>query len=213
MNKSLQWLGRIFLLIIIVTLSFLLVSMLTSVPHAGAQQSDPVVALQTTKGPIFIRVYIGLAPITASNFVDLVRRGFYNGLTFHRVESWVIQGGDPNGNGTGNFIDPDTRQPRFLRLETSPMLRHNAAGVVAMAHGKSPNSGSCQFYITKKSMPALDGAYSIFAGVIKGMDVVYNIQPGDRILSAAIVSGGRDSPERHVPTGPTQGGPSGDSGF
>ena len=205
MNKGLHSLG--------VGLLLLILSSFISHLRADAQTSDPVVVLQTTKGPIAMRVYLSLVPNTASNFLELVGGGFYNGLTFHRVESWVIQGGDPNGNGTGDFIDPNTRQPRYLRLETNQMLRHNAPGVVAMAHGKSPNSGSCQFYITKKAMPALDGSYSIFAGVLKGMDVVYNIQPGDRILSAEIVSGGSSRAGRQVPTGPTQGGPAGDSGF
>lgn len=152
-----------------------------------AQGGDPVVVLQTTKGPIAMRIFQSVVPYTAGNFLDLVSRGFYNGLTFHRVESWVIQGGDPNGNGTGLFYDGG--QPRYLRLETNRMLQHNAPGVVAMAHGKSPNSGSCQFYITKKPMPALNGSYSIFGGVVQGMEVVYNIQPGDRILSAEIVGG------------------------
>jgi len=174
------------------------------------------VVLQTTKGPIALRVFTGMAPYTAQNFLELVSRGFYNGLTFHRVEHWVIQVGDPNGNGTGNFIDPQSGQPRFLRLESNRQLRHNAPGVVAMAHGKSPNSGSCQFYITKKPMPALDGSYSIFGGKIQGMDTVYNIQPGDRILSAEIASAGGFGGRRAIQAAPVQRqpqGPVGDSGF
>lgn len=186
-------------------------------------QGDPVVVLQTTKGPIAIRVFYQLVPNTAGSFLDLVSKGFYNGLTFHRVENWVIQGGDPNGNGTGLYQDPQTGRTRYLRLETSPMLRHNSPGVVAMAHSRDPNSGSCQFYITKKASPALDGGYSIFGGVIQGMDAVYNMQRGDRILSAQIVGGGmgprggggggggqrRPQPQRD----PNAGGPPGDSGF
>ena len=188
----------------------------------GAQGSnDPVVVLQTTKGPIVMRIYYGLVPTTAGSFLDLVTRGFYNGLTFHRVEGWVIQGGDPNGNGSGVFVDPNTGQPRYLRLESNRMLRHNAPGVVAMAHGKSPNSNSCQFYITKKASPALDGQYSIFGGVLQGMEVVYAIQPGDRILSAQIMNrgggggggagGGGGGPRGVREPQPQQ--PVGDSGF
>ncbi len=166
--------------------------------------------MNTTKGTIVIRVYARLAPNTASNFLDLVSRGFYNGLYFHRVEDWVIQAGNA-GNG-GIFVDPETGRPRYLRLEVSPYLHHNAPGVVAMAHANSPNSGSCQFYITKKASPALDGGYAIFGGVIRGMDAVYNMQRGDRILSAEISSSGpsrapsQSSEARQPP-------PTGDSGF
>ncbi|MBI4532827.1 MAG: peptidylprolyl isomerase [Candidatus Melainabacteria bacterium] len=179
-----------------------------NIPVQG-QATDPVVVMQTTKGPIVMRIYLSAVPTTASNFLDLVSRGFYNGLTFHRVESWVVQGGDPNGNGTGVFIDPQTGQPRYLRLESIRMLSHNAPGVIAMAHGKSPNSASCQFYITKKPMPALDGAYAIFGGVIQGMETVYNMQPGDRILSAEITG----KPQRRPESSTNREAPTGDSGF
>lgn len=180
---------------------------------APAFAQDPFVILNTTKGTIVMRIYTGLAPYTANNFLDLVNRGFYNGLYFHRVENWVIQGGDPNGNGTGGFVDPQTGQIRYLRLETSAYLHHSAPGVVAMAHARSPNSGSCQFYITKQAMPALDGAYSIFGGVVRGMDVVYNIQRGDRIVSAEIVSSNNNAPRQGAASAPTAAPPTGDSGF
>ena len=171
--------------------------------------------MNTTKGTIVMRVYVSYAPNTATFFLDLVSRGFYNGLTFHRVEDWVIQGGDPTGTGGGGFVDPQTGQTRYLRLETSPYLHHSAAGVVAMAHARSPNSGSCQFYIIKKPMPALDGGYSIFAGVIRGMDAVYNMQRGDRIISAEIVrpGGSGSGGEPRQSSGSRQPPPSGDSGF
>jgi cyclophilin family peptidyl-prolyl cis-trans isomerase len=194
---------------------------LASGPNAAAQAQGPFVVLQTTKGPIVMKIFYNYVPNTAGNFLDLVSRGFYNGLTFHRVEGWVIQGGDPNGNGTGDFIDPATGRPRYLMLETNRFLKHNAPGVVAMAHAKNPNSGSCQFYITKKAMPALDGQYSIFGGVVKGMEVVYAIQPGDRIISAEIIQpagggGGGPAPGargagRMGEPQPAQ--PVGDSGF
>lgn len=194
-------------------LLFLLI--LFSATSAGAQSQDPYVVLNTSKGTIVMRIYTGMAPRTASNFLDLVSRGFYNGLSFHRVENWVIQGGDPNGNGTGLFVDPETGQVRYLPLEASPYLHHNAPGVVAMAHSRSPNSGSCQFYITKKASPALDGSYSIFGGVVRGMDVVYNIQIGDRIISAEIVnrSANRGGQQQGSASAPRQAPPTGESGF
>lgn len=161
-----------------------------SLPAAMAQGSDPIVMLQTTRGNIVIRVYRGLVPYTAGNFLDLVSRGFYNGLTFHRIETWCIQGGDPNGNGTGDFVDPQTGQTRYLNLEISPALHHNAAGVVAMARSQNPNSASCQFYITKSPVPQLDRQYAIFGGVVDGINVVRSIGRGDRIISAQIIENG-----------------------
>jgi cyclophilin family peptidyl-prolyl cis-trans isomerase len=152
-----------------------------------AEGKDPLAVLETDKGTITIRLFRKYAPQTVANFVELSKSGFYNGLTFHRVEpGFVIQGGDPNGNGTGDYIDPETKKPRYLPLEVSPMLRHNAAGVVAMAHAQSPNSGSCQFYITLAPEPALDLKYSIFGGVISGLDVVKKIAIGDKITSIKI---------------------------
>lgn len=189
----------------------LIISLLATFRPAAAQGGDPVVLMQTTKGTIVMRIYTGMAPNTAASFLDLVSRGFYNGLTFHRVENWVIQGGDPSGTGNGVFVDPQSGQPRYLQLEASRYLRHNAPGVVAMAHGKSLNSSSCQFYITKKAMPALDGSYSIFGGVLQGMDVVYNIARGDRILQAEIANTGGAG--RQSSRGSNQPPPAGDSGF
>jgi cyclophilin family peptidyl-prolyl cis-trans isomerase len=170
-----------------------LVLLLLQCQSARAQGRDPVVAIQTTKGPIIIRVFLGMAPYTARNFLDLVSRGFYNGLTFHRVESWCIQGGDPNGNGTGSFIDPQTGQARYLNLEINPSLHHNAAGVVSMARANNPNSASCQFFITKQPCGFLDNQYAIFGGVVDGVRTVQSIQRGDRIISAEILEQGGPS--------------------
>lgn len=179
---------------------------------ADAQRSDPVVCLQTTKGPIYIQVYLSRAPYTSRNFLDLVNRGFYNGLSFHRVESWCVQGGDPNGNGTGNFVDPQTGAPRYIRRELGGGLSHRAPGVVAMARGKHPDSASCQFYITKRPMPGLDGQYAIFGYVVNGINSVYSIVPGDRIESASIVSNGGDSQSSGQSNQPIP-QPAGESGF
>lgn len=178
--------------------------------QASATAADQVVEMQTTKGPIFMRIFYGLVPYTASNFLDLVEQGFYNGLTFHRVENWCIQGGDPNGNGTGHYIDPNTGQPKFLRLEVNRSLSHNAAGTVAMARSNNPDSASCQFYILKSPMQQLDGKYAIFGRVLNGMQAVYAIRPGDRILSARILPppGANTSQEQNAqPTAPAESGP------
>src|SRR5688572_6139967 len=104
--------------------------------------ADRTAVIETNKGTIKFRLYEEEAPITAGNFIELAQQGFYNGLTFHRVEpGFVIQGGDPNGNGTGG-------SKKTIPLEVKPNLKHDAAGVVAMARTSDPNSASCQFYIT-----------------------------------------------------------------
>jgi peptidyl-prolyl cis-trans isomerase B (cyclophilin B) len=144
-----------------------------------------VVTLQTNKGTIVMRLFRQHAPITVQAFLQMVKSGFYNGLTFHRVEpGFVVQGGCPNGNGTGDYIPSGQTVPRYLPLETSPYARHNAAGVVAMA--RKPNnrdSSSCQFYITLGPKQQLDNQYTVFGGVIQGIDVVQRIAIGDRILA------------------------------
>jgi cyclophilin family peptidyl-prolyl cis-trans isomerase len=163
---------------------------LCSEPKAQAQSQDPIVILETTKGPIVIRVYAGMAPMSARNFLDLVGRGYYNGKVFHRVETWCIQGGSTPGNPNSNYVDPNTGQPRFVPLEINHNLHHSQAGVVAMARSNNPNSASCQFYILKKPMPQLDGQYAVFAGVVDGQQTIYRIGVGDQIISGRILSGG-----------------------
>lgn len=156
--------------------------------QAGAKQDYPVAVIETSKGRIVCRLFKQYAPITCKNFSEMANSGFYNGLIFHRVvPGFVIQGGCPNGNGTGNYIPPGSDKPRFLPLEVSPYLRHNTAGVLAMA--RTPNgldTASCQFYITLAAQPALDQKYTVFGGVLQGMDVVKSIVIGDKIVSVSV---------------------------
>ncbi len=194
-------------------LTLLIGSYFSMLPAAFAQ-ADQIVMMQTTKGPIVLRVFLAAVPQTANNFLDLVSRGFYNGLTFHRIEAWCIQGGDPNGNGSGSFVDPSTGRIRYLNLEINRNFRHNAPGILAMARSNNPNSASCQFYITKSAMPQLDGQYAIFGTVINGMEAVYNMQRGDRIVSAEIVHPNQQkAPASNSSTGSSSASPTGDSGF
>lgn len=148
-------------------------------------QGDPVMTIQTVKGPIVIRLFKEHAPITVAAIIEMVNSGFYNGLNFHRVEpGFVIQGGCPAGNGTGNYVPPGQSEPRFLPLEISQSARHNAPGVVAMARQpNNKNSSSCQFYITLAAKQQLDNQYTVVGGVIQGMEVVYRIARGDKIIS------------------------------
>ncbi len=159
-------------------------------PAAASSETrpDPICVLETQKGVIMIRLFRKQAPKTVAAFMEMVQTGFYNGLTFHRVEpGFVIQGGCPNGDGSGLYSDPKTGKPKMLPLETTTQLSHNAPGVVAMARfPKNPNSASCQFYITLQPQPRLDHQYSIFGGVINGLDVVQRIQKGDKILSVSL---------------------------
>jgi peptidyl-prolyl cis-trans isomerase B (cyclophilin B) len=169
-----------------------------------------IVQMQLKSGMVTIEVDGDKAPVTAGNFIDLVNRGFYNGLTFHRVVKeptpFVAQGGDPLGNGTGGFVDPNTSQPRNIPLEIlpekaktpiyskilppdlKPQLRH-LKGAVAMARAQAPDTASSQFYIALDDINFLDGSYAVFGYVTEGMKLVEGIQVGDRIESLKVVSG------------------------
>ncbi len=150
--------------------------------------SDPTVVMETTKGTIKIQVFAGQAPVTAGNFLDLVGRGFYNGLSFHRYEpGFVIQGGCPKGTGTGGFIDPATGTERRIPLEVKPELKHDAAGKVAMARANDPNSASSQFYITLGPASFLNMQYAIFGKVTEGLDVVKELRANDRMTTVSIL--------------------------
>jgi peptidylprolyl isomerase len=151
--------------------------------------------LTTERGTILIDLKYKVVPLTVANFVGLAEgtiahnQGdgpFYDGLTFHRVEEdFVIQGGDPAGDGTGG---PGYRIP----TETHESLTHSGAGVVAMANS-GPNRNGSQFYITMRATPWLDGNYSIFGEVVQGQEVVNEIEKGDVIERIDIVRKGRDA--------------------
>lgn len=144
--------------------------------------------IETGKGNITIELYEDKAPKTAGNFIDLVEKGFYDGLAFHRYEpGFVIQGGDPKGNGTGGYIEPGSNRERRIPLEVSPELKHGEAGAVAMARSSDPNSASCQFYITLGPAAFLDMNYAVFGRVVDGMDAVKQIRAGDKMTSVKLV--------------------------
>lgn len=183
---------------------------------------EAVVEMVVQGSTIRIRVDGANAPITAGNFVDLVNRGVYNGLSFHRVvrqpRPFVVQGGDPQSKdpnfpaaqlGTGGFVDPDTKLPRLIPLEIkpegasepvystplpdagiaqAPVLPHRR-GAVAMARSALADSASSQFYFALTDLGFLDGSYAVFGYVEDGMDVIDQINQGDRIDTARVVSG------------------------
>jgi peptidyl-prolyl cis-trans isomerase B (cyclophilin B) len=143
--------------------------------------------INTSKGTITAELYSEDAPITAGNFADLATSGFYNGLTFHRYEpGFVIQGGCPLGTGTGGYTDPKTGKERRIPLEVKSHLKHDEAGVLAMARSNDPNSASSQFYITLAPAGFLDKNYAVFGKVTSGLDAVKQLRKGDKIESISI---------------------------
>jgi len=139
--------------------------------------------IHTTKGDITCQLFPDQAPLSVTNFIQLVQGGFYNGLTFHRVvPSFVIQGGCPKGNGTGG---PGYTIPQEIGM---PHIQ----GALAWARlpdqiNPQKRSSGSQFYITLEKVPFLDGEYSVFGQTISGMDIVQKIGQGDLIQSIDIV--------------------------
>jgi peptidyl-prolyl cis-trans isomerase B (cyclophilin B) len=142
--------------------------------------------LDTDRGQIVLELYAAEAPKTVANFEKLSKDGFYNKLTFHRVEpGFVVQGGDPAGNGTGG--------PGYeLPAEISPTEKHTRGAVAMARRGDQVNpdrkSSGSQFYICLAPAPFLDGQYTVFGGVVEGMDVVDKIKVGDHIKKVALSS-------------------------
>jgi cyclophilin family peptidyl-prolyl cis-trans isomerase/HEAT repeat protein len=151
-------------------------------PAAGAAVWSPRAILHTSKGRVELHLDVIETPLTTRNFIDLARRGFYDGLTFHRVvPGFVAQGGDPRGDGSGG--------PGYtLRCELSQ--QPYGRGAVGMAlSGK--DTGASQFFITLTPTPHLDGRYALFGHVAQGMDVVDSLRPGDAVLRVDIWDGTR----------------------
>lgn len=150
------------------------------------ETGDTVIKIETDKGDIICKLFDEKAPITAGSFLLLVEDGFYDGLTFHRVEpGFVIQGGDPAGNGSGG--------PGFaIPLEVSPDLKH-AKGVLSMARAQDPDSAGSQFFVCLGSGSAvnfLDMQYAVFGEVTEGIEVVDKIAIGDVMNKVSVVSAG-----------------------
>ena len=121
-------------------------------------------------GEIKIELFPQVAPITVENFLKLVKEKFYNNLTFHRViKDFMIQGGDPLGNGTGGSKEKIKRE--FYQNGFDNPLKHTR-GVISMARSMMPNSASSQFFIMHKDSPHLDGSYAAFGAVVEGIEVV-----------------------------------------
>lgn len=177
------------------------------------------VALETNKGDLEVVVDGYSAPVNGGNFVDLVQRGFYDGLDFNRAEDfYILQAGDPPGEADG-FIDPETNEYRAIPLEVLvkgdelpvygdtleelgryldvPAIPFNAYGAVALARpANDPNGGSSQFFffkfdteITPPGYNLMDGRYSVFGYLTQGKEVLEELTAGDKIISAKVING------------------------
>lgn len=183
---------KIYILLAIVGLS------LTSCKDEYKNLKDGLYAqIVTPKGKILLQLDYKKAPITVANFVtlaegnnpfvteDLKGKPFYDGTVFHRVEKgFVIQGGDPLGNGNGD--------PGYKFKDEITDLKHDKAGTLAMANS-GPNTNGCQFYITLNPTPRLDGAYNVFGYVVEGMKVVNSISINDEMTEVTIIRKGEDA--------------------
>ncbi len=158
----------------------ILVSILCLTGCGKKEYDNPIVTMNIKDyGTIKIELYPKYAPNTVANFVNLVEEGFYNGNTFHRlVPGFVLQGGDPEGNGTGDpgySIKGEFRENGY----TKNTLKHKA-GIISMARSASPDSAGSQFFIvladTQMISASLDNKYAAFGKVIQGMDVIKNIE-------------------------------------
>ena len=144
---------------------------------------SPRAIIEMAAGKIVIELYENDAPGTVANFVKLAKQGFYNGLNFHRVvPGFVVQGGDPKGDGTGG--------PGYT-IKDEVNARKHLTGAVAMAKTAAPNSAGSQFYITLAPQPRLDSGYTVFGQVVEGMDIVMKIKQGDVMKKVTIVEAAR----------------------
>lgn len=143
------------------------------------------VLLKTNMGDITVMLYDDKAPLTAGNFENLVKKGFYDGTIFHRViDNFMIQGGDPTGTGMG---DPGYK----IKDEFGVGLKHDKKGILSMANA-GPNTGGSQFFITLVPTPWLDQKHAIFGEVVSGMDIVEKIgktqvDKNDRPINKVII--------------------------
>ncbi|MCC6484790.1 MAG: peptidylprolyl isomerase [Armatimonadetes bacterium] len=156
------------------------------------KSKQPVVIIETNKGTIKAKLFTDEMPVTTKNFIELTDRGFYNGLTWHRVEpGFVIQGGDPQGNGMGG-------SGKTIKLEINSKHNFNKAGMLGMARSQAPDSASSQFFITLGPAPHLNSGYACFGEVTEGLDVLPKIKVGDK-MTKVLMEG--EKPAKETPKG------------
>jgi cyclophilin family peptidyl-prolyl cis-trans isomerase len=172
-------------------LGFCLAAFTLSAMKAEAAGVRAVIKL-AKGGEIVIKFYPQDAPLSVANFIKLAKKGFYDGLTFHRVvPGFVAQGGDPNGDGSGG--PGYTIKGEFTENGVNNPQTH-VKGAVAMARTNDPDSAGSQLYICLDAQPSLDGKYAVFGQVVSGMDLVEQIQVGDKMEKVSIVGGASKKP-------------------
>ena len=142
--------------------------------------TDIRIIVHTDKGSIEGTIFASKTPMTAASFLNLAKKEYYNGITFHRViPNFMIQGGDPTGTGSGG--------PGYkFGDECLPTMKHNKPGIFSMANA-GPGTNGSQFFITHLATPHLDGKHTVFGEVTKGQDVVNAIRGGDKIKSIEVL--------------------------
>lgn len=150
----------------------------------NAADTSPVkdirIILHTNKGDIEATLFASKVPMTTANYLNLAKKGLYDGVTFHRViKDFMIQGGDPTGTGMGD------RGYKFGD-EFDPSLKHSKPGIFSMANA-GPGTNGCQFFITHVPTPHLNGKHSVFGEVTKGQDIVNKIEKGDKIVKIDVL--------------------------
>lgn len=176
-------LGLLGVIIILIGALFFMKKPDTEGPQPGGQAATQM-TIKTEKGDIVLELYPDAAPKTVENFVTKARAGYFNGLKFHRVEDWVLQGGDP-------LSRDDSQQVRWGTgggdIETELSARPFIEGALGVARGPDIKiSNGSQFFIVKKDAQFLNNQYTLFGQVVSGMDVVHKITQGDEIVSVAI---------------------------
>ncbi len=148
-------------------------------PAPPVRGAGPYVLIEMDRGKLTFELFPDVAPKTVARFVELVKKGFYNGLTFHRImPKFLVQGGDPAGDGTGG-------SGQTIPAEFNS--KKHQLGTVGMAHRmREPDSADSQFYICLEPQPFLDGKYTVFGQVVEGLDLLPKIQEGDVMRKVTI---------------------------
>ena len=159
-----------------------MVIVIATAANAGFAQRL-IAVIDTSKGEIRVELNARAAPTTVANFVNLAQRGFYNGLTFHRIErNFMAQGGDPLGTGSGG--------PGY-QFRGEIVLKHNQPGIISMANS-GPGTDGSQFFLTHLATPHLDGLHSVFGKVVEGLPVVYELRRRD-VINSILIEGDASS--------------------
>lgn len=166
---------RLFGVVVVVIVVLIVASAVLLVPTSPppskkevVREKNRIAVIETNMGIMEFELFEKRAPITTKNFIDLAQKGFYDGVTFHRIiHDFIVQGGDPTGSGSGG--------PGYtISDEFHPELKHDAVGILSMAN-YGPNTGGSQFFITLKPASHLDGHHAVFGRLVKGTDVLMRI--------------------------------------